>query len=181
MNYDKRNISTNELLGLLHEIDGRMQTYLKKPRLYACGGTLMMLKGLRETSKDLDFLLSREDNLAVSGIVRLAELQQNVRIDLFPDGRLLSYQLEKYWEGAKPLHCGTRRLDIYGVDKTTFLVMKLMAGRQHDMEDLQKYCPPGTVPREAALQRYADFRVDAAHKETTEKKFFSHLDTFCPR
>lgn len=181
MNFDKRNISTNELLELLREIDGRMQTYIKKPRLYACGGTLMMLKGLRDTSKDLDFLLSSEDNLAFSGVMRLTEMQKDVRIDLFPDGRLLSYRFERYWEGATRLSCGARRYEVFGVDRPTFLVMKLVAGRAHDLQDLHAYCPPGTVRREYALRRYADIVPEPAHKEGLDRNFFTNLDVFCPK
>jgi len=92
------------MLNILRELDTNLKGIQRKLKLYCLGGTVLVLSDLRHSSKDVDFIVSREDFRALSGHIAEMEWKNKITIDIFPDGLLPKYQYPYYEEHAKKMN-----------------------------------------------------------------------------
>ena len=94
--HEGRELNKQDMLRILEKLDTYLTGIQRKIKLYSFGGTKFVLTGLRELSKDVDFIVARQDFTALSSSVAELELKDHVRFDLFPDGTLPGFKYASY-------------------------------------------------------------------------------------
>jgi len=169
-----------QTLAFLTRLDDRhaREGYQRKFRLYCTGGTKMVLSGLRESSVDVDFMLSQEDFRSLSAYAAEIDRQGEFRFDLFPAGRMPGYRFPGFADRAKPAPYAFRHLDLFLIDDVDFVVTKALAGRGKDREDLRILLAARNIPKERVLERYQAVQFDPDQERDLRTKFEHFLTEF---
>jgi len=129
----------------------------KKMSVYAIGGTAMMLKEIKDTTLDVDFVFDKlndrkefinavkklgareSDVTLVYGLRKNTPLMvelENVRFDLFMDKIISMNFSEKMKERAEQIHEFGKNLIIKVADMNDIVIMKSATSRTKDLEDI---------------------------------------------
>lgn len=167
-----------DVLELLKELDSKLEGMQRKVRLYGLGGTVLILTNVRDSSKDVDFIVSLKDFRALSGHVAELEKQKNVRIDLFPDGDLPDYKYEVYTVNAQKAPLEFKNIELYYLDKADFVLTKALAGRPDDFADVAHFTSSDEVPLDVLRSRYEKVRPDPEKNKILQSKFEKFIEEF---
>ena len=168
---------TLELLQRLDE-DLEREGYQRKISLYSMGGTKMVLSGLRHSTVDIDFLISREDFRVLGFYVFELDRKYKIRLDLFPEGQFPGYVYSDFKDNAYVSHYRFKRLDLYFIDDIDFVITKALAWRRKDREDLESLFSIRKIPKQQILERLQKVKFDPDKEEALKKNFNEFLREF---
>ena|SRR3989344_2024568 len=116
--------------------------------LFAIGGTAMVLKNIKESTKDIDFLttekyekIQRMFNLAglkeeadnkICNIWRLNEL----RIDIFYDGFIMGIPFPEDWKKFSEKIKSIGKIDLYILNWYDLIITKISRSEKRDIDDI---------------------------------------------
>ncbi|MBW2972992.1 hypothetical protein KY346_01215 [Candidatus Woesearchaeota archaeon] len=174
-----KELNKTDMLGILHELDDNLEGIQRKVKLYGLGGTFLVISGIRYVSKDVDFIVSREDFRTLSGPVAEIEWKKRVRFDLFPDGLLPDYKYSSYANNAKRFSRSFKNIELYFLDTVDLVLTKVLAGRDSDYQDLgQMEISIKNVPREELLRRFEQVQPAPEKKDELTAKFERFVSEF---
>ena len=165
---DKR--KTLEILAWLDdklEGDGHQEKY----KLYCMGGTKMILSDLRQSSEDLDFLMSQDTFRVLSTYIAELDWKQKIRFDAFPEGDLPGYKYGGYREHVRKAPYHFKRLELYFIDDVDFLITKALAGRPKDIDDISRILSKRKIPKEDLIKRFEMIRFKPENEKELREKF----------
>ena len=182
MNRDlqSENIDKKRILQIFSNMDSELCGLQRRLKIYCLGGTKMTLCDLRDFSRDLDFIVSREDWRVLSGITDAIEQKERIRLDVFPDGQLPGYNYENYAQNARRMPYFFNQIEIYVIDEADFILTKMLAGRSRDQEDITAVLEQTPVSRELVLERYGGVKIAAGKEALLRTRFHYFLDAFMP-
>lgn len=141
----KNPINTNlkdldNFLQLLADLDETIE-------LYAMGGTAMVLKNIKEVTKDIDFLTTAaQEN--VRNLFTLAGLRENdasklcniwhlnnIRIDIFYDEFIMGVSLPDDWKEKSEHLKDIGKLKLFILNWEDIIITKIARSEQRDIED----------------------------------------------
>ena len=115
--------------------------------LYAVGGTAMILKNIKETTKDIDFLTT-ENQEKIRKLFNLAGLKEkddsklcniwylgNIRIDLFYDEFIFGISLPNDWKDKSQHIKDIGKVRLYILDWQDIIITKIARNEQRDIDD----------------------------------------------
>ena len=120
--------------------------------LFAIGGTAMVLKGIKESTKDIDFLttekydkikklfelagLKEESKDKICNIWRLNNNDANIRIDLFYDGSILGTSFPNDWKELSEKISEIGKIKLYILNWYDLIITKIARSETRDIEDI---------------------------------------------
>ncbi len=174
-----KELNKADMLQILQELDDSLDGVQKKIKLYGLGGTFLVLSEIRKVSKDVDFIVSREDFRTLSGHVAEIEWKKHVRFDLFPDGLLPGYKYPGYANHAKRSLLNFKNIELYFLDTVDLVLTKVLAGRDDDYRDLKRMAiSKDIVPEEELLQRFEQVRLAPKEADELNAKFERFISGF---
>ena len=149
----------NTFLQLLADLD-------KELELYAIGGTAMILKNIKETTKDIDFLIT-ENQENIRKLFNLAGLKEkdpsklcniwylkNIRIDLFYDESLFGITLPNDWKDKSEHLKDIGKVKLYILNWQDILITKIARNEQRDIDDTIDIIKAENISFEELRERY---------------------------
>jgi hypothetical protein len=177
--YQNQELTKENVISIIREIDSDLEGVQRKLKLYCLGGTKLVLTGLRSISKDIDFIVSREDLLAVGGPMTRIEWQKKIRIDVFPDGELPNYRYPSCIANAKKLPLHFNHLEIYLLDDADFVLTKALAGRSTDYEDIETLLSgKNQIPQETLRERFKNIKPTKGKDIELKGKFEKFISEY---
>jgi len=177
--HEGRELRKRDVIAVLEKLDSSLEGIQRKIKLYCLGGTMLMLSDLRDTSKDVDFIASRQDFRAISGTVAEIERQEGVRIDVFPDGMLPDYDYKDYDIYARKSPLYFKNIEIYNLDTADLILTKVLAGRAVDYSDIKLLVQSShEVPKEVLVKRYEKIKPAPDKKEILKSRFEKFISEF---
>lgn len=173
-------LGKEELLEFFYELDKRLQlmNYSRKLSLYVVGGSWLSLLMPYRFTKDIDFIISQRDFIAMSSTI--AEIQQKAQfqIDVFPDGELPGYSYKEFSHFAEKVPLQYKSLNIFHVDRTAFVLLKVLAGRDKDHHDIDKVIEREGKPQlEELLARFNTLKFSVSREQEFKNKFSTFLSS----
>ena len=157
-------IDKRKLFYYVNLIYSKLDGYAKRVELYCVGGTALTLKERKTLSYDMDFVVSREDFRTLSGIVAEIENKEKVRIDLMPEGEHVDYYLPYDCKNYAKKVGLFKNLNLYILSNLDILIMKALAGREKDYDDIKGIVRK--IKKERLFNRFEDLKISL--------KFLSH-------
>ena len=178
----------NTVLQLLADLNEELE-------LYAIGGTAMLLKNIKETTKDIDFLTT-ENQEKISELFNLAGLKEkdtsklcniwyleNIRIDLFYDEFIFGISLPNDWKEKSEHLKDVGKLKLYILNWLDIIITKIARNEQRDIDDAIGIIKAENINFKELKKRYyklaegsliSDFdakfnALEKAHKNDTSK------------
>jgi hypothetical protein len=177
--HEGKELRKRDILAILEKLDNSLNGIQRKIRLYCLGGTTLMLSDLRDMSKDVDFISSRQDFRAMSGSIAEIERREGIRFDIFPDGILPDYDLKDYELHAKKAQLNFKNIEVYHLDTADIVLTKALAGRAEDYEDIKLLVQsPHEVPKEVLVKRYEKIKPAPDKKEILKSRFEKFVSEF---
>jgi len=173
-----RTVLKEDLLRVLHKIVNDIEGVQRKIKLYCIGGTELMLAGVRESSKDIDLIMSDKDFTAISSAIAEIEWKEKVRIDPFPNGRMPGYKLPIYSKNAKKAPYLFKNIELYLIDKINFLITKSLGGRDADLEGISQFVSVEDAPESEVRKRFNGLKLDKDQENKIKSKFESFIQEF---
>jgi hypothetical protein len=176
----RTDITKRELHQFLRSLDSQLQGRQKKVKLYFVGGSKLALENVRDFSKDIDFIVSRDDWRAISGMVAEFEETSKIKIDAFPCGQMPNYDYLNYADNAKrsqtiPLDS----LEVYCIDDADFLLTKALAGRDVDFRDVDIYfARKPKVSQETLRSRFSQVKPLKEKDEEISSRFARFVEEY---
>lgn len=174
-----KELDKEDMLQVLYELDESLAGISRKIKLYGLGGTFLVLFGIRDISKDLDFIVNRADFRTLSGFVAEIEWKRRVRFDLFPDGLLPGYKYSDYAMNAKKYPLNFNNIELYFLDTVDLVLTKILAGRDDDYADITRMkATPAAVPKEELLRRFKQIQPAPETSDEIKTKFNNFVSEF---
>ena len=178
----------NTFLQLLADLNEELE-------LYAIGGTAMLLKNIKETTKDIDFLTT-ENQENIRKFFNLAGLKEkdpsklcniwyleNIRIDLFYDEFIFGICLPNDWKEKSEHLKDIGKLKLYILNWLDIIITKIARNEQRDIDDAVGIIKAENINFKELKKRYyklaegsliSDFdakfkALEKAHKNDTSK------------
>lgn len=141
----KNPINTNlkeldSLLQLLADLDNPIE-------LYAIGGTAMLLKNIKEATKDIDFLTTEKQE-TIQHLFELAGLKEknhsklcniwhlgDIRIDVFYDEFIMGISLPNDWKEKSKHLKDIGKLKLFILNWEDIIITKIARSEQRDIQD----------------------------------------------
>lgn len=130
----------NTFLQLLADLSEELE-------LYAIGGTAMLLKNIKETTKDIDFLTA-ENQERIRKLFNLAGLKEKdtsklcniwhleyIRIDLFYDEFIFGISLPNDWKDKSEHLKDIGKVKLYILNWQDIIITKIARNEQRDIDD----------------------------------------------
>ena len=149
----------------------------RKFDLYSLGGTKLMLEDIKLTSKDMDFVVSREDDRSLSEIVAKVKQEKGIIIDLFKDGIISEYRIPDYQQMAKRVNYYFSRLNLYSLGDLDLVLTKIIAGRDRDFYEVINFLKDKKISKDSLRKRFSEFTLNKNSKEEIIQKFELGLET----
>ena len=169
----------NTFLQLLADLD-------KELELYAIGGTAMILKNIKETTKDIDFLTT-ENQENIRKLFNLAGLKEkdpsklcniwylkNIRIDLFYDESLFGITLPNDWKDKSEHLKDIGKVKLYILNWQDIIITKVARNEQRDIEDAIDIIKAENINFEDLKERYYNLAEESIISDYDER--FKALD-----
>ncbi len=176
--YEKSLADLEAFLQLIADLDVEME-------LFALGGTAMVLAGLKEATKDVDFLttapyddirrwftlagLKEESPSQICNIWRLKEL----RIDLFYGGFIVGVPLPPDWKEISTPVRTIGKLRLFILNWYDIIITKLARSDARDIQDILVILENGKVDFKKLTSRYYGLAETALIADYDVK--FKHL------
>lgn len=174
-----KELSKNDMLKVLRQLDDCLDGMQRKVRLYGLGGTVLVLSELRYQSKDADFIVSREDFRVLSGHISEMEWKEKIQFDLFPNGLLPDYQYSEYAVNAKRASFQFKNIELFYLDAIDLVLTKALAGRTRDFEDIHLIAQSEkNIPKEELIKRFKKVLPAPNKKEEIKTKFERFVSEF---
>jgi len=174
-----RRLDRTGMLNVLRELDDNLDGIQKKVKLYCLGGTVLVLSNLRHSSKDVDFIVNRDDFRTLSGHIAEMEWKSKITIDIFPDGMLPKYKYPYYKRHAKKQNFPFKNIDIYYLDTIDLVLTKAIAGRDTDLKDISMLAPvKDDIPKQELINRFQEIIPAANEGEEIKSKFERFVSEF---
>ena len=175
----KNPIATNldnldTLLQLLADLNEELE-------LYAIGGTAMILKNIKETTKDIDFLTT-ENQEKIRKLFNLAGLEEkdnsklcniwyleNIRIDLFYDEFIFGISLLNDWKDKSEHIKDIGKVKLYILNWQDILITKIARNEQRDIEDAIDIIKAENINFEDLKERYYNLAEESVISGYDEK------------
>lgn len=166
-------ISREDLLKFLKELDKRIKS---KTTIVAIGGTAIVLMGLKESTKDVDFCVGSKEDCEV-----FRRVKSDFKVDLFYGGYIFCLQLPPdYIRRARALKTGFKMLKIKILSPIDIVITKGSRLNQRDIEDIREVVSRKKVSREKLVLRFNEVKKSwpSSDKELEEnfrfilKEFF---------
>lgn len=131
----------NNLLNLLADLNEPLE-------LFAIGGTAMVLAGIKEATKDIDFLTT-ENYQKIKKLFSLAGLKEEssskncniwrlnkLRIDLFYDGFIMGIPFPEDWNKISKKIREIGKIKLYILNWYDLIITKISRSEERDIEDI---------------------------------------------
>lgn len=146
-------ISREDLLRFLKGLDKRIKTRIT---MVAVGGTAMVLMGLKESTKDVDFCV---DNKKHHDLIRRLRIKSDFKVDLFYGGYIFCLQLPSdYTIRARALKTGLKMLNIKILSPIDVVITKSSRLNQRDIEDIKEVVSKKKISRERLILRFNEVK-----------------------
>lgn len=149
----------NTFLQLLADLNEELE-------LYAIGGTAMLLKNIKETTKDIDFLTT-ENQERIRKLFNLAGLKEkdtsklcniwyleSIRIDLFYDEFIFGINLPNDWKGKSEYLKNIGKVKLYILNWQDIIITKIARNEQRDIDDAIDIIKAEDINFEELKERY---------------------------
>ncbi len=162
-------------------------------RLVACGGTALTLLNLKESTKDIDFIVPVEDEYRkLIGVLQSIGYRQvtgygwghpqdNLIFDLYYGNRIFTTELiESPLLKGNSTKWGTfKKLEVYVLNPYDLIISKMFRGDATDVEDSLALIKSGPVPvnLEKLFRRYKETAAYEVQEEKVIKNFGFLVDT----
>jgi len=156
-------IDKRKLVYYINLIDSKLEGYTKKINMYCAGGTALTLGEKKISSYDMDFVVSHEDFRTLSSITAEIEYKEKVRIDLMPEGEHVDYFLPPDCKDYAKKVGLFKNLNLYILSDLDILIMKALAGREKDYEDIRGIVRK--IKKERLFNRFEDLMFKKYNKE----------------
>jgi hypothetical protein len=116
--------------------------------LFAIGGTAMVLKNIKESTKDIDFLTA-EKYEKIKRLFELAGLKEesaskacniwglgNIRIDIFYEGFIVGISFPKDWTSLSEKIKEIGKVNLYILNWYDLIITKISRAEKRDIEDI---------------------------------------------
>ena len=133
----------NDFLNLIADLNEPLE-------LFAIGGTAMVLKGIKESTKDIDFL-TNESHEKIRKLFKLAGLKEespnkicNIwrldksRIDLFYDGFIMGISFPDDWKELSEKIKEIGKIKLYILNWYDLIITKISRSEERDIYDIIK-------------------------------------------
>jgi len=177
---DTGNEELNRFLQLIADLD-------KKIELFAIGGTAMVLKNIKEATKDIDFLTtaSYEDIKKWFNLAGLIEKSPskicniwylgNIRIDIFYDSFILGTPLPDDWKEISDHIRDIGKLKLYILNWYDIIITKIARSESRDIEDIIKIIKTQKINFNKLKKRYYILAPTSLISDYNYK--FKHLES----
>ncbi|HIH17612.1 MAG TPA: hypothetical protein HA282_04895 [Nanoarchaeota archaeon] len=162
----------------LLEIISRIKEISKEKdvTLYALGGTALTLLDLKGESKDIDFIINKEDWVLISEVLTNISDEYSVRIDRFFNGWMVGYWLpDDFREKAIKLIM-ENNLKIESPALMDLLITKLIANRVADRRDIESILENYTgLSQNETLDRLSEYTFNKPQEGREKKQFIQNF------
>jgi hypothetical protein len=142
-------IDKSALMGLLEALDKELE---KPVMVVAVGGTAMTLLGIKPSTIDIDFCLSREDSAEFRRVLKA--VPHGFRIDLFADGLIFSQQLpEDYTKRSVAIKSGLTKIGLFALHPLDIIATKIGRLNERDLEDIASCIEKFRITKEQIEER----------------------------
>jgi len=154
--------------------------------LFAIGGTAMVLSGIKESTRDIDFLTT-ETQEKIRRFFNLAGLKEessnklcniwrlgNIRIDLFYDGFILGVPFPDDWKSLSKKIREIGKVKLYILNWYDLIITKISRSETRDIEDIIAIIKNQSLDFEFLKKRYYSIAETALISDFELK--FKHLE-----
>ncbi|MBS3099788.1 nucleotidyltransferase [Candidatus Pacearchaeota archaeon] len=179
----------NEPLTRLEDLDILLNLLadLNEPlELFAIGGTAMVLKRIKESTKDIDFLTA-EKYEKIKKLFTLAGLKEessnklcniwklgNIRIDIFYDGFIMGIRFPDDWRKLSEKVKEIGKIKLYILNWYDLIITKISRAEKRDIEDIIAIIKSQKLDFGFLKKRYYSFAETALISDFDYK--FKHLE-----
>jgi len=153
--------------------------------LFAIGGTAMVLKKIKESTKDIDFLTTASYE-KIKNLFRLAGLKEEnsskicntwrlekTRIDIFYDGFIMGIPFPDDWKEKSEKIKEIGKINLYVLNWYDLIITKISRSEKRDIEDAIKIIKSQGLDFDLLKKRYYSLAETALITEYDYK--FKHL------
>lgn len=163
-------ISKDGLLRFLEELDRRVKS---KITMVAVGGTAMVLMGLKESTKDIDFCAGSQKDY---DFMKRLKIRNDFKVDLFYNGYIFCLQLPSdYIRRARALKTGLKMLNIKILSPIDIVITKSSRLNQRDIEDIRAVISKKKISREKLVLRFNEVKKSWPSSDKTLEENFRFL------
>src|SRR3989344_5357194 len=120
--------------------------------MVAVGGTAMVLMGLKESTKDVDFCISDKKGFE---IFRNANIKSDFKVDLFHSGYIFCLQLpDDYIRRARSFNTGLKKINLKILSPLDLVVTKASRLNPRDIDDIKEVVRKKKIKKEELLARF---------------------------
>jgi len=154
--------------------------------LFAIGGTAMVLAGIKEVTKDIDFLTT-EDHSKIKQLFSLAGLKEesenkicniwrlnNLRIDIFYDGFIMGISFPEDWKKLSKKIREIGKIKLYFLNWYDIIITKVSRSETRDIKDIVSILDTQKLDFEFLKKRYYSIAETSLISEFDYK--FKHLE-----
>lgn len=180
---DTKLLTKRDALNLLNEIDRELKEFglQRKIKLYCIGSTEMLFENLKNSSNDVDFVLSRKDFRVTGSIKEDIESKKHVRIDMFPDGEMPDFTFSDYERYSKPAGYKFDKIDLYYIDRSAVLLTKFLAGRDKDFKDIKILLKHTKLSKEKLEEIFHSLKIDKDKEKKVKDNFKKFIEIYFKR
>lgn len=166
-------------LNLLADVDEELE-------LFALGGTAMVLKGIKESTKDIDFLTA-EPYSKIKKLFILAGLKeespsklcniwrlQNIRVDVFYDGFIFGVPFPDDWKELSEKLRDIGKVRLFVLNWYDLIITKIARSEERDIGDILAILTSQKIDFEVLKKRYYSIAETALIADFDYK--FKHLE-----
>lgn len=175
---EEKFLTKRDLIGILRGLDRSLDGLQRKIKLYCIGSTELLFDGLRHSTKDVDFILSGQDFKVITGHIANLESKENIRIDLFPEGNMPGYNFSNYIKYSKLLGYRFDYIELYYLDKSVLILMKILSGRDRDLEDVKLLLNKTRLSKGNLEELYSSLKIDRCNKRKFARNFKGFIKNY---
>lgn len=167
----KNQIDTN-----LENLDGFLQLLAdldQELELYAIGGTAMIIKNIKEATKDIDFLTTEKQE-KIRGLFTLAGLREkdgsklcniwyleDIRIDMFYDEHIIGFTLPEDWREKSEHIRDVGKVKLFILNWEDIIITKIARNESRDIEDAKEIIKAEKINFEKLKDRYYKYAEES--------------------
>jgi len=154
--------------------------------LFAIGGTAMILKGIKETTKDIDFL-TNESHEKIKKLFTLAGLKEGsgdkicniwrldkTRIDIFYSGFIMGIPFPEDWKEKSEKIKEIGKIKLYILNWYDLIITKISRSETRDVEDILAIIKTQKIDFKFLKERYYSIAETSIISDYDYK--FKHLE-----
>ncbi len=179
-NVKKTNLKDlDEFLNLIADLDEPLE-------LYAIGGTAMVLKNIKESTNEIDFLTDENYN-RINKLFKRAGLKEespdkicsiwrleNIRIDIFYGGFIMGIPFPSDWKEKSEKLREIGKIKLYILNWYDLAITKISRSEKRDIDDIIKIIKSQKLDFEFLRKRYFSIAETALISDYKYK--FKHLE-----